>query len=279
MQVALLNGGAKTSKTTMCAGIETYVQNELGLFVVSGDAGSHYRRITKMVLGKLGICEVGFVPLESEISDAVELVVNEHMADDPDADWSGLDSPLINDWVSTRVANRKIVKDDATAWYERTAEGALTRGADLLLINGRQPREVLAPWLGRRAIVPAIEFWAVCDPEVAAKRTLLARNERRTSRKVGLERKRIEARREADMHHDEYPVIPPEYPVQYVHYPKAVELMADLAVQESWETNGRYGLDKTQLPRQIAFDNSYMSKPKMNTAAGLLVVSALRFNR
>jgi hypothetical protein len=89
----------------------------------------------------------------------------------------------------------------------------------------------------------------------------------------------IRNRRQADTKHTEFPMTPPVNPVQYVHYPTNVEMMAHLAVEESWNGNGVGGHPDTadwELPRQIVFDNTHLSIETMNRAASLLVVAAMR---
>jgi hypothetical protein len=168
------------------------------------------------------------------------------------------------------------VKADATGWYERTAQNALDKDADLLLINGRQPRQVLSRWLGRTGVVPTIEFWAQCDSVTAAERVLLGRKKPIADADKEHEQKNIENRRAADMLHTEFPVIPPKNAVHYIHYPTLAEVTSLLAVQESWQTNGCPDTTEADLPRPIIFDNTNMSKNVMKRTAGLLVANAIR---
>ena len=149
---------------------------------------------------------------------------------------------------------------------------------DLLLINGRQPRQVLANWLGKNALVPSVEFWTMCHPRTAAHRMLLARQhktgESYTAQDLYAQQKQITMRRNADRKHTEFPMTPPAFPVKFVHYPAELELTAQLAVRESWRTNDDPRIRAAVLPRQIEFDNTHMSKPKMVDAASALVTAA-----
>jgi hypothetical protein len=277
MRTALLNGPSKTSKTTIGEGIRDYAQDELSLSVVCADAGEHYRKITVATRLRLGVLGLELPP-EDELSEAVAMVLKDHEADDPDRHWGDLHAPGVNAWVSTAIANRPNVKADASGWYERTAQNALNKGTDLLIINGRQPRQVLAPWLGEVGLRPSMELWTDCHPIIAAERVLKARAKPFTRRQVQQEAALIRKRRLADARHAEFAMTPPRNPVQYVHYPSKLEVMASLAVEESWRPNGVDGHADTSeedLPRMIRFDNSYLDKPSMIRAASLLTQAAL----
>jgi len=244
--------------------------------VIAGDAGQHYRRITWLVRAALGATGCDPPSLDGRLADATWEVLKSNEAHDFERDWGDLDTLDISAWVA-HVADIPGVKADATAWYERTAQHALETRKDALIINGRQPREVLEGWLGRTGIKPTAEFWLECSPEEAARRVLLkgGRTEPLDSVEVGQQALLIEKRRFIDTQHKEFPVVEPLDAVPFVFLAETGRLQesAVRAILASRLVLGR-GSDAL-IPHPIRFNTTTTSKEDMIYAASMLVEAAV----
>ncbi|HLZ15066.1 MAG TPA: hypothetical protein VKQ34_03665 [Candidatus Saccharimonadales bacterium] len=269
LNVALVAGGAQSSKSSISEAMAAYAEH-CGLRVVYGDAGKHYRRLTTLTRDQFPGAGAELPP-EDELADAISVVLKSHEADDEERDWGDLHTPGINAWVS-HVANRHPVKADALAWFERTGDRALDRESDLLVINGRQPRQVLASWLARTGLVPVVELWTQCDPTEAAHRSFKGRPY--TEEEFDSARDKIVVRRVADTQHTEYAVRRPRPLVPYrTHDLSDVGLRwaASLAVDLSWLTTGNEGA----LPHSIGIDTTKIPYERMVAATGFILDAAL----
>jgi hypothetical protein len=55
-------------------------------------------------------------------------------------------------------------------WFERTVAASVTDDADVIVINGRDPRQRLQGWLTRNRLRPALDMLVQCDVGEAARR-------------------------------------------------------------------------------------------------------------
>jgi|GEM_PF-3061339 len=281
LRTFLVDGPATTSKSTLTGDIVTHLQ-EQGMDVVPGDAGSHYRKVTELARRAMGATGLALPPAEA-LSDTVYKVLAGGVAYEPDYPWGDLESAGITAWVST-VADLPHMKADASGWYRKTADGALQRGADALVINGRAPRAVLQAerWFTDNDQPLTMELFAECALDVAAQRVLTKKGLPHTPENIIAQIARLDKRRTDDAQHKQFPCLPPEraieFPMRSVVSPD-LGRVANSAIVASHGLSAEWG-----QPVPIVFDTGTMfdtgplSPEAMKLAATTLVDASIAYS-
>lgn len=259
IQTVLIDGGAKTSKSTVgtaiCEALARYKH------VAVGDAGRFVRQVTFAALEALGVDGREDIA-DADLDRAIKAVVQAETAFDENYIWGNLESPEINRWVSV-VGKRPAVQQQKMDWYGALLHRARQNGDEVLVINARNPRSHLKKWAGELEL--KLEIFTDCDPKVAAVRKLLGHGVPKPSPDlVEKERLAIIERRELDLTRPTDTFVVPK---------KFVPYDAGGDVQDIIAKSRKAPADTAPLP--ILFDTSDMSKPGMERAAQQLALAAL----
>lgn len=248
-------------KTTI-GKVATSVLQEHGLKVVTKDAGSFFRVVTKATLGELAATPVHELS-EGQLDETSRKVIETGLAFDVERTWHGLHEPEIDHMVG-KVSRAPHVQAAGVEWWDITADGATQAGADALVLDGRNPRDRLTPWLTKNESGIALELFCECDPAIAAERTLIGNGatDLTDSALVAMEQSIVDRRRVDSAR----PSLPYRRPATFVdHHP---DLTAEELVRQAWSDG------KPDFPLPIRLDTGRFEREPMNMAVGSLVLAA-----
>jgi cytidylate kinase len=265
MRVVSLDGPAKAGKT--CIGTELAEQ-------LSGDysleyhvAGDFFRSVTAAVIEEHRLEEDEPLPDEAQLDQTIDHVLTSSRL--YGGDWGDLQRPEVNTRVSV-IGSRAITQAAADGWWQRISHGAFENGAELLIVDGRNPRQrLLEPLrdLGKNDIT--LDLFVTCTVNEAARRILAGkpyRNFDPTSEELATEAANVNTRRNLDIHRTTYPFIEPFNPVVVNGQ------SAEMVVMETLLP----GDETAPLPRSAYFDTTGIDKTSMQQRAVDISLAALR---
>lgn len=262
-EVVLVEGESKTMKTSASKAAACALE-DLGLRVARDDAGSFFRKTTVATLENLDRYGVE-QPTQADYDQASLDVLDAGIPYDTQRSWE-LHTKRVDSVVSI-VSRAKHVQVHGREWWHTTADRAVAGGADALVLDGRNPRARMESWLEKCGAPLVLELFCVCDPRIAARRTLHSRDILHpTAQQVREETASIAKRRQQDRQRTELPY---EDPKQYVYYgPRS--LPAEVVRQA-------VDLSEVGMPLPIRIDTGKLEFEPMNELMAELARSAHRF--
>jgi cytidylate kinase len=245
MQAIFLDGEAKTGKTTVGHAIREVLSEDYK--VHSAVRGAFFRRLVVLALE---INQVKPTPTgTSWIDEALRDAIASDMAYDEDRDWSTIESAEVSGMVAV-AGQYDFVQAAADEWDVRTANHALMEDAEILLIDGRNPRAKLSVWCKANNVPTALDLCIHCDDEIAGARLLMSRGIAKPT-KAQLEEatQNIRSRRQMDRTRLHSPYVAPANQLEF----DADHSTAEEIVQQSFADT------VTDPPRTIGFDTSNSS--------------------
>lgn len=261
-----VDGESKTGKGAACTAIVAALR-EHGLHVYHDVAGDFFRRFAALVRQKLELSDADALPVGPALAEAAAVVYAAGQAFDADTSLGDLQRPAIGSSVST-VGELAITQRAGNEWYARAAARAQAESADVLALDGRNPRLRIDEQLAGRADVQVqtiFDLYILCDLHEAARRTLLGNGVAQpTEEQLAAMFETLRMRRTRDRQREDNPFIVPVASVAFVPGktdPKAV-------VAQSWRT-------AHNAPLTITLDNTHLAKDSMLTAVAGLGLAAI----
>lgn len=238
-----LDGESKTGKTTVGLAIQKALSQNYK--VHSAAAGSFYRRLTLLALEMHG----GYSPGDTSwLETYLQRAIDSGSAYDETRDWTKTHSKEVDELVSV-AGQFEFMQAAGREWWYKTADLALSQSADVLLVDGRNPRAKLASWRADRpGVMPiALDLCVYCSPEVAGERyARVHSNGKPTPEQVAVACNSIAERRRLDRTRAATPYVEPEN--QLLFEPRDDD--AALAIRKSFEDV------VDEPPRVIRYDTS-----------------------
>lgn len=258
-----VDGESKTGKGAACAAVVAALRAH-GLRVYHDVAGDFFRRFTTLVRQELELSDADALPTGAALAEAAAAVYREGAAFDAAAELGDLQRPAIGSSVST-VGELPLVQRAGNEWYARAAAQAQADGADVLALDGRNPRLRIEEQCADAPVRAVFDLYIVCDLYEAARRTLLAAGTTDpTDVQLAAMFETLRTRRTRDRQRRDNPFIVPVAGVTFV--PGRTEPTA--VVAQSWRA-----VHGAPLP--IILDNTHIDKPSMLAAVAELGVAAI----
>jgi hypothetical protein len=169
---ANINGKSKTGKG--CIGDAMYDGLVAqGYQAKIGVAGNFFRRVDRGTIDRVLECKrnLNIMDDPTEVEPIVAGVLQDRIAYDDTYPWGDLQDPLVGNTVG-KVARLKITQAAGEEWYYESAMHALESGADVYIVDGRNPRDRLAEFRARTGTKTGLDLVLECDVDVAAYRVL-----------------------------------------------------------------------------------------------------------
>lgn len=233
-------------------------------------AGDFYRRYVALVRQYLKLDETEALPKGSRLEAAAIAVHETKRAFAPDETLGDLQRPAIANSVST-LGELPLAQMAGQEWWAMTAKLAQEAGAQVVVLDGRNPRSRMHDQEAKTGIAvhTALDLFMVCEPAVAALRTLLASGVPEPSeQQLKTETEAVVNRRQKDRLRTEFPYIMPAFTVPFL----AEKDDASGTINKSWLPRSGAG-----LPVTVELDNSHISKPDMLAAVSDLASAAVDY--
>ncbi len=268
LSIACIDGESKTGKSTARDGlVRAYEVN--GRIVYSDSAGEFYRRLVGLTRLVLRLNEDDPLPRDKNaLTLAAETVIRQEAVFSKSTDVGDLERPSIKNSVAV-LAELPVAQAAGDEWYVKTAELSIARNADVLVIDGRNPRAILDKGLQGKDFLyrTDLEIVVTCTPEVAAERSL--RHELNPSiDHITDETEKINSRRIRDRNR---PINPYRMPDSYEVYRPGIS-DAPFVIASVWKALG-----SEILPRPIVIDNSLLTRDQLWGAMSDLCVASLEY--
>lgn len=266
-----VDGETKTGKGAAGEAIAEALKQD-GHKVYYDVAGDFYRRYVGMVRRELQLDETTPLPIGPELTETATRLYKSGQAFDLDESLGDLQRPAINDSVSL-LGEEAIAQQAGADWYAQSIARAHEQGAEILVLDGRNPRHRVTDELPGLTIAvrTALDLYLTCEPHEAARRVLVGRGDLEPTEAAKQPIKdQIDNRRSRDRTRVDRPFLPPAESVAFVPGEHAV----DMILKEAWDEE-RF----TRLPATITLDNTHILKPEMLSAVSELAVGAIAFIR
>jgi cytidylate kinase len=263
MYAIFLDGESKTGKTTVGAAIAADLSKKYRVY--KAIAGSFYRRLTVLALESHGgtYTHDDLAWLEA----AIQRVIAGREAYNEDRNWDAINSKAIDELVSV-AGQFPATQAAGNEWWSIMADPALQNDAEVLVVDGRNPRLQLAEWRLTHELPIALDLCVYCDPEVAAQRyvhSLGAANP--SAEQLATAQAEIMKRRALDRNRPAAPYVEP--PDQIV-FNSGVTDAAEVVRQA-------FTADVSEPPQVIRFDTTNSPLPLTKVTAGQLARAALEY--
>jgi cytidylate kinase len=264
--VACVDGESRTGKTTASEGLTEALEN-LGLNVYHDSGGSFYRRLVAKVRSDLKLSEDDPLPQGEELTQAAQRASNDPSVYDSRTDFGDLDRPSIKNSVSV-LGETAVAQAAGDRWYRETAKKALESGADIFVVDGRNPRDRLREQAGEHMDLKfLLELIVECNPEVAARRSL-GLDRPHSDQDIADEAEKINIRRHKDRHRLINPYLPPTLSKRYT--PGFDD--AEETIEAIWQPRS----DELEPPTPVVLDNSFMTREQLRTAVADLGAASIQ---
>lgn len=267
-----IDGETKTGKGAASKVIANSLTDK-GLKVYYDVAGDFYRRYVAQIRRYLSLSDNDALPIGKVLEDAARIVHEKRLAFEADDTLGDLQRAAIGTSVSIlgELATAQRAGDE---WWVITAKKAKDLGADVIVIDGRNPRlrMDMAMKSSGVAVKTTLNLFMTCAPDEAARRTLLGTGVAHpTPEQISAERVNVVNRRERDRQRAENPFILPAASVPFI--PAVISVSS--VISQSWHEQP----DGSALPTTITLDNTKISKPEMLAAVSSLACAAVDFMR
>jgi cytidylate kinase len=263
MQAIFLDGEAKSGKTTVGNAIREALAGDYR--VHSAVRGAFFRRLVVLALE---INQGKPIPTDTSwLDEALKDAIASDMAYDEDRDWSTIESAEVSGLVAV-AGQYAFVQAAANEWDVRTANHALMEDAEILLIDGRNPRAKLSAWCKTNNVPTALDLCIHCDDEVAGARLLMSRGIAKPT-KAQLEEatQNIRSRRQMDRTRLHSPYVAPADQLEFMPERDSAEEVIKRSFADT----------VTDPPRVIGFDTSRSSVEHTRPLVSALAKAAAAF--
>jgi cytidylate kinase len=257
-----LDGESKTGKTTVGSAIEADLAKDYQVY--KAVAGSFYRRLTVLAVEAHGEYTHGDL---SWLEDAMKGAIASREAYSEDRNWDAINSKEIDELVSV-AGQLPIVQAAGKEWWPVMADRALAQDADVLVVDGRNPRAMLADWRAGHDMPIALDLCVYCDVEVAALRYVRSQGVLEPSDAQLTDAKdSIVKRRALDRNRS---VAAYEEPPNQIDFDSGVSDAGEV-VHQAFQTN------IAEPPQVIRFDTTHSPLEVTQVTAGALARAALQY--
>lgn len=265
-----VDGETKTGKGAAGKAIAETLRSQ-GLSVYYDVAGDFYRRYVAWVRRELGLSESDALPTGEVLLRAAASVYRSGQAYEQDEALLGdLQRPVIGNSVAV-LAELPIAQEAGIEWWGKTLELARKAGADVVVLDGRNPRVKVREALKAVDIDVriALDLFLTCAAEVAGRRLLRARGiTEPTAQQLSAATSEVNSRRERDRNRPVHPFVAPEETIAY----QLPDMAAEEAVMKSWDKKSG-----TDLPVAVRLDNSYLPIEDMLSGVSRLAIAAVEY--
>ena len=263
MLAIFVEGETKTGKGAASEAIAKTLEAQ-GLKVYYDVAGNFFRRYVAIIRRRLQLSENDPLPPTQELIDVATELYRSGEAFEMDPTLGDLQRPTISQCVSI-LGELPIAQQAASDWFGSSLKRANAAKADVLLLDGRNPRlhiEMLQAELGIK-VDTVLDIYMMCDPVVAAARMIDA-TASHVDNKAAADS--IIDRRRRDRMRPDWPFIEPTNSIYFTPGSrKSNEIIA-----ETWRASA-------VLP--IKVDNSVVDKALLEQSLTDLTIAALKNNR
>jgi cytidylate kinase len=268
LRAIYIDGETKTGKGAAGLAIADALRAD-GLKVYYDIAGDFFRRYVAVVRQYLQLDEAAALPLGPVLEEAATKVYEWRKPFEKDLDLGDLQRQAISDSVAV-LSKLPVVQQAGAEWYLRSAVAASEAGADVLVLDGRNPRQRVSEVTAVNGpqVPTVLDLYMTCTPEEAARRVLLTRGiTAPTAEELKERTDAVIARRQEDRNRAEVPFTPPTASVLF----DPVQASAAAAIAHSWQPLE----PRHELPLTIVLDNTHLAKPDMLAAVAELARAAL----
>lgn len=261
MQAIFVEGETKTGKGAASEAIAETLRQD-GATVYYDVAGDFFRRYVAMVRRELGLGEAADMPDASVIIATATKIYEAGQAFALDASLGDLQRPAISRSVSL-LGEQAIAQQAAAEWYGASVQQAIESGADILVLDGRNPRDHVERQAAARglSVETILDVYMTCEPREAAHRLLALNGETN----LESEMQTIADRRARDRTRAEHPFIEPAISLSCV--PGKCDV-AGLIAQSRQPHEG------AAVPIPICVDNTNVTKKAMLETVAALTLAA-----
>lgn len=262
-----VDGETKTGKGAAGQAIADALRNE-GLDVYYDVAGNFFRRYVAIVRQQLGLGETASLPDGPRLEAAARRVYASRQPFRSDDTLGDLQRPAISESVAI-LGKLPLVQHAGSEWWAMTLRLANEAGAEVVVLDGRNPRNRVRDQTAETGIRPltALELFMTCEPEVAARRSLLAKGILSpTPEQLAAETGYVVKRRDDDRHRAEKPFQLPAASVSF----DITAMSPAQAVAAAWQDHG-----SVELPVTITLNNTHLAMTDMLAAVTQLAGAAI----
>jgi cytidylate kinase len=264
-----IDGETKTGKGAAGLAIADGLRAE-GYRVYYDIAGEFFRRYVALVRQELQLDETADLPSGVELEKAAAKVYESRRPFQKDLELGDLQRKSISESVAV-LSKLPLVQKAGAEWYLQSAISAREQAADVLVLDGRNPRQRVSEVTAAKGpkVITVLDLYMTCAAEEAARRILLARgNSAPDEAQLGAQTAAVVRRREDDRHRTEVPFTAPVASITFV----PGEISAQDIIEQSWQPQ-----DGHEAPVSIMLDNTHISKPDMLAAVASLAQAALKW--
>lgn len=270
LRAVYVDGETKTGKGAASVAVAKALSEHLNVYY--DVAGDYYRRYAALVRQHLGLGEDEALPTGPSLEAAARAVYETRQAYDHDLDLGNLQRSAISRSVSVLGA-LPIAQQSGAEWYHLSVEHAHERGADVIVLDGRNPRNRVddeTPSLPFE-VRTVLDLYMTCEPTEAARRAWRNRGVMApTDEQLQTETQHVLERRNSDRQRADRPFVPPSASVAYDRQ----SMTPQTAVARSWEPHGT-----DPLPLAITIDNTHLDITEMLALVADLSLAAMAFDK
>jgi cytidylate kinase len=262
-----IDGETKTGKGAAGLAISESLR-AAGRNVYYDVAGDFYRRFVAIVRQDMQLDETAPLPTGPELEQTAAAVYESRKPFSPDPELGDLQRPAISESVAV-LTQLALVQQAGIEWWLESVRSAVSSGADVIVLDGRNPREKVAKATAAEGpkVETVLDLYMTCGVEEAARRVLLSRGVTAPSAdELQAQTDAVEQRRQQDRNRTESPFTAPTASVIFMPGIGS----AEAAVAHSWQPQNGH-----ELPLSIMLDNTHLAKPDMLTAVSDLALAAL----
>lgn len=263
-----VDGETKTGKGAASKAIATALTEE-NLKVYYDIAGDFYRRFVALVRIRLGLDETDVLPTGKVLEVAARAVYETKQPFEPNDTLGDLQRPAISQSVSV-LGELPLAQKAGAEWWAMTLQLAQQADADMLVVDGRNPRSRVRDAAIRTGINvrTALDLYMTCEALEAGRRTLRVEGIKSpTDEQLEIARQKVVLRRSRDRERPDYPFIVPSHTLPF----EPSKSTASEIVRRSWDDQS------DDLPITITLDNTHFTEPEMLSAVRALASAAVAY--
>ncbi len=262
-----IEGETKTGKGAASEAVANALKDQ-GVSVYYDVAGDFFRRYVAIIRLHLGLAAHDPLPSRDALIKVATKLYRAGDAFRIDLKLGDLQRPEISNCVS-QLGELPVAQEAAVEWYAQSVKQAVTSGAQVMVLDGRNPRRHVEGQVVDHSAITILDIYMTCEPEVAARRVLLGDQVTEpTPDQLEPIIQNIADRRDRDRERQEWPFWWPEVHLPFV---PGTDSVTD-TIAMSWQSNA-----SLPLPVPIVIDNSYVPKPTMWAAVADLAICALAY--
>lgn len=262
-----VDGETKTGKGAASAAIADALSAK-GYTVYYDVAGDFYRRYVALVRINLGLSEDDKLPTGDVLERAAREVYESGEQFKPNPHLGDLQRRSISKSVSV-LGELPLAQQAGREWWAMTLRNAREAEADVLVVDGRNPRRRVMEQVEPTGIDvhSALDLFMTCEAREAARRVLLGEGIKNpTDEQLTSEEVKVADRRSRDRQRLDTPFLQPDAAIHFV----PGNVTTDEILSASWHPG-----PGIVLPRTLILDNTTISKPFMLETVTTLAKTAV----